>query len=340
MIFSSLNDKQYLIKLDNVRGEALTIGLIIGILFGGIAASIWLYAPNQNLQNQVTQLQTQVNSLKIEADKITGLRGQITSLAGEKTALQNQLAILNSQITSLQSTLENKNQEITGLTSSYSELNSEYQNLLTYYHNLLEIYSLPDSYTGNYENLSSYLEIDPDNSITVTDARVSWNNMDRRLSRELWNNYLGGSVDFTHQFRFCISQIEAGDSDPREIVRFWMLSSGNDRLVLYAEQANAIDSEYNLVFHQSIQGSNVFVYYSGSFDAPLELNEVYCVKITRVGNDYTLKVFNMANKLLIDTGKMGGVSANYSKLSLSSIGGYGDDFADWSAGYIEYLQFL
>ena len=329
-----MNGKQYLIKLDNVRREAVTIGLIIGILFGGMIASIWFYAPNQNLQNQVTQLQSQVNSLKTEADKVAGLRGQITSLTSEKTALQNQLAILNSQIISLQSALENKNQEITGLTSSYSELNEKYNTLLDAF--------LQQEYPTHYESLSNYKEVDPDNSITETDARISWNKMDRSLSRWAWSDYIDDSNLLVHQFYFCISQLEAGDSNVRVIVNFWMLGGTEADLAFYASQDAAVDDKYNIVFTQTKNGNSVFIYNSVSFFEPLNTNEVYLAKITRNGDVFQLQVFRqLDHQILIDSGPQTGLFFKAIKVSLAVIGGpFGDDNQDWSTGYVEYLQFL
>lgn len=84
-----------MIKMENARGEAIVIGLLIGMLLGGIIAAIWLYPPNQNLQNQINQLQQQISSLTNE--KIA-LQNQITTLNNEKQSLQNQIQSLQTQI--------------------------------------------------------------------------------------------------------------------------------------------------------------------------------------------------------------------------------------------------
>jgi hypothetical protein len=162
--------------------------------------------------------------------------------------------------------------------------------------------------------------------------------MDRSMGRQLWREYDSGLTgDFVHRFTFCIQEIEAGDSSPREIVRLWTLSGGEVSIILYAEQVDSNDNLYNLVFFQRISSGNTFVYYRSILNNDLEVGEVYCATISKHNDIYRLFVFDESN-ILVDSGPFQGISVDCETLSVVSIGGYSDDLEDWSTGYIENLR--
>jgi hypothetical protein len=117
---------------------------------------------------------------------------------------------------------------------------------------------------------------------------------------EAWNTYSNGTSDFIHQFNFCISQIEAGDSDPREINKLWTLSTNNNnnQQILYTEQVGSNNNEYNLA------------------------------RAIRSNDLYKLQVYNYLLTKIIDSGQMKGLDVDFNKLSLVKTDGYSDDLSD------------
>ena len=108
-------------------------------------------------------------------------------------------------------------------------------------------------------------------------------------------------------------------------------------LIFYTVQANSRDDIYDLVFFQSDQHGNLFVYHSSDDNDSLLVGEVYYATITKQDDVYRVFVFDDFNTV-IDSGSLLCISVDYMTLSIVSVGGYSDDLDDWSNGYVRNLR--
>ena len=271
--------------------------------------------------------------------KIINYQNEVSTLENDIMDYDNEIADLQFEINSLGDNLTHAHSSIEDLVFEVEQINSKYESVLNQYMDIISSYQSPyNNVNQYYDDFTEYGKTDPGNSLIVSTSRVSWMNMDRSTGRNIWREYDADfSSDFVHKFTFSIEQIEAGDKDPREIVRLWTLKGGDVSLIFYAVQANSVDDVYNVVFFQKDQHDNWFVYYSSDDNEALSVGEVYYATITKRDDVYRLFIFNEFNTL-IDSGSQLGVSVDYTSLSIVSVGGYSDDLDDWSSGYVGNLR--
>ena len=308
------------------NNNTATILAVFGLIIGLVAGYAYFRPEIIKFQNEVSTLENEIMDYENE---IVDLQSEINSLGEDLTESYNDYDDLKDEYDS----------RMEFLFYEVEQLNSEYESVLNQYMDILSSYQPPyDIIDQYYDDFTEYRETDPDNSISVSTNRVSWDNMDRDIGRNIWREYdTVYSSDFVHKFTFSIEQIEAGDVNPREIVRLWTLKGDDVSLILYAVQANSIDNIYNLVFFQKDQHGNIFVYYSSDDNDSLSVGEVYYATITKQDDEYRVFIFDDFNTL-IDSGSHLGFSVDYDTLSIVSVGGYSDDLDDWSSGYVENLR--
>ena len=311
------------------NNNTTTILALFGLIIGLVAGYAYFRPEILNYQTEISGLS---NTIIDRDNAIVDLQSELDDSEAELSQLSNEYDSLAGEYSDLQETNDN-------LLEDKEEYEEKYENVLNQYMDILSSYSPPyDIVNQYYDDFNEYRKIDPDNSLTVSTSRVSWINMDRSIGRNMWREYdVAFSSDFVHKFTFSIEQIEAGDKDPREIVRLWTLKGDDVSLILYAVQENSVDDIYNLVFFQRDQHGNLFVYHSTDDNDSLSVGEAYYATITKRDDVYRLFIFNDFNTL-IDSGSHLGVSVDYETLTIVSVGGYSDDLDDWSSGYVKNLR--
>lgn len=277
-------------------------------------------------------------------------RPEIIQLQNEILTLEENIESQTMQISELQNTIESLEDENDKMHSTYTSLSIEYEQITNRYNVLLNNYLLLlSSYsypifipTSSYQDFLKYIEIDPNNAISKTSNRVTWDHMDRSITRSLSTNYQQYSDTFIHQFSFTLTDVEGGDNNSRAIIHLWNLKDENVSLWLDAQQIDSTDDVFTLIFYQQseegniyVEGNNIFVFKSQT----LSTNVVYSVRLLGQNNIYRVQVWDGVS-LVVDSDYQHGVSADYNLLTLVQVGVYNDDFYDWSSGYLEYLQIL
>jgi hypothetical protein len=308
------------------NNNAATILAVFGLILGLVAGYAYFRPEIINYQNEVSTMENEILNYENEVDD---LQSEINSLGADLTKSYNDYDDL----------IDEYNSRVEDLVFEVEQLYSEYESVLTQYMDILSSYQPPyDIVDQYYDDFTEYRKTDLDNSISISESRVSWINMDRSIGRNIWREYDAVySSDFVHKFTFSMEQIEAGDVNPREIVRLWTLKGDDVSLILYVVQANSRDDIYDLVFFQKDQHGNIFVYHSSDDNDSLLVGEVYFVTITKQDDVYRVYIFDDVNTLL-DSGSHVGVSVDYETLTIVSVGGYSDDLDDWSSGYVENLR--
>jgi len=194
-----------------------------------------------------------------------------------------------------------------------------------------------------YVDLTKFTEYDPNNDLTVSKERVTWDTLNRSQDAGLERDYGAGHFgDFVHEFDVYFSSIEAGDLNNRVVIILWYLSvnpwpSSTDILRLYARQKGDLDNRFELVFFQRTGGVNDWVY-SGT--VTYYTGNVYYFRVERSGSSCRLRVYSDPERtnLLEDSGSITGLTTAYRYLCLSSVRAWAKDPYDWSSGYLEYLN--
>ena len=308
------------------NNNTVTILTIFGLIIGLSAGYAYYQPVIINYQNEVSSLENEIMDYDNE---IADLQSEINSLEDNLMESKNDYDDL----------LDEYDSRVEDLVFEVEQINSEYESVLNQYMAILASYQPPHNIVDQYyDDFTEYRKTDLDNSLSVSESRVSWINMDRSIGRNMWREYdTVYSSDFVHKFTFSIEQIEAGDKDPREIVRLWTLKGDDVSLIFYAVQANSRDDIYDLVFFQRDQHGNLFVYHSSDDNDSLLVGEVYYATITKQDDVYRVFVFDDVNTV-IDSGSLLGISVDYMTLSIVSVGGYSDDLDDWSNGYVRNLR--
>jgi hypothetical protein len=323
---------------------------IFGLLFGFIIGYIYTKPSFDKLNEDVRFLENQLNEKNTE----------LTNIVTELDILNQELQEVESDYDEIKLKFDSLSLDHELLTLEKNELKSEYEILLNKYNEsdysdeftfnyeelyekylaLLEMsstygYSIDDP----YDDLLDYLEIDQYSEVIVTENRVNWKKMSRYSNSEVWRDYNDSSEYFIHQFFFCITEIDSGDSDDREIIKLWKLSSENNLLTLSARQDGSNNDEYYVNLQQIVNNNKLFDYKSEDHYDPLSTGHQYIARVTRSKNKYRIEILNVSNgATLIDSGLQDGSTTNYSKLAFASVGGFSSDLTDWSTGYIENVK--
>jgi hypothetical protein len=321
-------------------------GLLFGFILGYIYTKTSIDKLNEDirlLENQLNEKNTQLTNIVSEIDK---LNQEIQKVESDYEGIKINFELLsqdyelltleNNEIKSEYEILLNKYNE-----SKYSdEYEIKYEELYEKYLSLLEM-SSKYGYSINepYENLLEYIEIDQNNEVTITENRVNWKKMSRYSNSEVWRNYNDSSEYFIHQFLFCITEIDPGDSDYREMITLWKLSSENNILTLSARQDGSSSDKYYVNLQQIVNTNKLIDYKSEDHYDPLSTEHQYIARITRTKNKFRIEILNASNgATLIDSGLQDGSTTNFDKLALASIGRFSSDLTDWSSGYIENVK--
>jgi len=193
-----------------------------------------------------------------------------------------------------------------------------------------------------YVDLTKFTEYDPNNDLTVTNERVTWDTLNRSQDTGLERDYGAGHFgDFVHEFDVYFSSIEAGDADNRTVIILWYLSvypwpSSTDVLRLYARQLGDQDNCFDLVFFQRTGGVNDWVKFG---TATFYTGNVYYFRVERSGSYCRVRVYSDPERTnpiedIVETG----LTTTYRYLCLSSVRAWAADPYDWSTGYLEYLN--
>lgn len=322
------------------------LGLIIGF---GIGYFYTTPAINQ-LNNEISLLENQLN----EKDS------SLTNLQSEIEIINDELEEIKTDYDEKKSGFDSLYQDFEELTLKNNELELEYQALLEkvnesdvsddyeslyeeLYVKYLDLLKMSSKYgysiDGPYDSFLDYSEVDEDNDIVLKEERVSWKEMDRFSDSKIWREYDETSEYFIHQFVFCFTEIDAGDSDYRDMINLWELSSENNTIILSAVQDGSNDDEYYVKFQQLIHENRVFYYKSEQEYDPLLVDKRYLARISKSQDRFKVEVLDATNgTLLINSKFQEGTLADFNQLTFTNAGEYSSDLTDWSSGYIEKLK--
>ena len=322
------------------------IGLILGFGIGYFYTTPTINQLNDEislLENQLNEKDSSLTNLLSEIETINEELEEIKTNYDEKKAEFDSLYQDNEELTLRNNELESEYQELLekfnepDVSDDYESL---YEELYIKYLDLLKMSSKYGySIEGPYESFLDYTEIDEDKDIILNEERVSWKEMDRFSDSKIWREYNETSEYFIHQFVFCFTEIDPGDSDYRDMIKLWELSSDNNTIILSAVQDGSNDDEYYMKFQQLVHDNRVFYYKSEQEYDPLLVDKRYLARISKSEDRFKVEILDANNGTLLITSKFqDGTLADFNRLTFTSVGEYSSDLTDWSSGYIEKLK--
>ena len=322
------------------------IGLILGFSMGYFYTSPTINQLNSEislLENQLNEKDSSLTNLQSEIESISEELEEIKTDYDEKKSEFDSLSLDYEELTLKNNELEIEYQELLekfnepDVSDDYESL---YEELYIKYLDLLKMSSKYGySIEGPYESFLDYTEIDEDKDIILNEERVSWKEMDRFSDSKIWREYNETSEYFIHQFVFCFTEIDPGDSDYRDMIKLWELSSDNNTIILSAVQDGSNDDEYYMKFQQLVHDNRVFYYKSEQEYDPLLVDKRYLARISKSEDRFKVEILDANNGTLLITSKFqDGTLADFNQIAFTSMGEYSSDLTDWSSGYIEKLK--
>ncbi len=196
----------------------------------------------------------------------------------------------------------------------------------------------------NFEDFTTYTEVDEQNDITITQYKIEWDSMrrdaDSYVYKDMGVNYF---ADFEHYINVNITDVEAGDADNRLLLNFWIVST------LFGD-LDSIDADDYIGVGIAEDGVNDdkfrvdLRWYNGGvqqdFDTGIirDVNIMLYLVLNRNDNDFFCYIYTDSNRTILnETLSMNNINTEKFRY-ISFVGlGYTNDPADYSSGYIEYL---
>ncbi len=269
---------------------------------------------------------------------------------------------LNQIISDLQSELDLHQTKLEDLEQAYDVQSDYIQELeeLLYQHDIMiddlfdyfepdEDADIPLDWITSTEtlpvNLTTFEEMDSDDSIAVNATSIVWTEMDRSLERRLYTE-LSESQKHAHitEFNFEINRFHNNDLFNRRIVSFWMLAKtveigptgGRSFTQLYAEEVGDSESAFKLVMHQRVDGPNSFV----SIGPVLDVNQTYKARIIYYNQllKYEIWSGDAFDDLIYTMSTVETIPQDYQYLMFSIMVVNNNDQTIWSSGEVSGIE--
>jgi hypothetical protein len=199
-----------------------------------------------------------------------------------------------------------------------------------------------------YENYTTFTEIDEDGDITVLDYDITFDTMRRdAISRVQYDYGVDYFNEFQHEVDVNITDVEAGDVSDRSSPMVWCVAnalgqyvgvvSASDSISVWINQVGSTDDKYQLQITWREGG----VLQDQSIGIVRNVNDEIYLVVNRTDNDFWLKVYSDSlRSVLNETLTIDNISTTKFRYfyGLMNVGS-GNDPADHASGTISNLWF-
>lgn len=188
-------------------------------------------------------------------------------------------------------------------------------------------------YIANFDEWKK-LPVEIENLQTSMES-IHWNELKRAIPCEIFQTYESNPVqDFRYTFKFKIDKIWNNSERKRLIIRLlWVGNDSDNYISIYPEQRIGSNTEYGLVFHQPVNGTNSpDAYYTKE---TFSVGQSYDLVVFRDGTTCGFMVFSSNETTPIKTFEAPHWDQTpYNQVSFAKLDIYDNDVFDWSSGQI------
>jgi hypothetical protein len=199
-----------------------------------------------------------------------------------------------------------------------------------------------------YENYTTFTEIDEDGDITVTDYTITISSLRRdAITRVQYDYGVNFFNEFQHELDVNITDIEAGDISTRSHPLIWCVAnalgqyvgvvSASDSIGIWIQQLGSTDDKYQLQLTWREGG----VLQDQAIGITRNVNEEVYLIINRTDNDFWVEIYSDASRTTLnETLNINDISNTQFRYFYGLLGiGSGNDPADHVSGTLKNLWF-